>query len=288
MPVPSVDLAAVGPVLTGFGLMVAAATAWLLPFNSSLLEFSEAETQFLFPAPVSRRWLIIHRLIRSQLGMLFTSAVVAIASPSLDGYLRLRVAFAVWLLLCTVRVYFTGVTLSRARLLAGHAGTRRVAWLPLAVIAAAFGVVATALVAEFGSVPVRGAQDLFQRLASSLGSGAARAVLAPFVAVAWPLYADWPQPYLTALLASAAVLTASVVWVMLSDRAFQDAAEAAADRRSKWQGARASQHIAPPLGRGCWRRRADRKRPSPGNPRPRPSGRSTFDSSCASARYSWA
>ena len=37
------------------------------------------------------------------------------------------------------------------------------------------------------------------------------------------------------------MLTASVVWVMLSDRAFQDAAEAAADRRSKWQDARASQ-----------------------------------------------
>jgi ABC-2 type transport system permease protein len=233
-------LAAAGPALTGLGLLAGAAAAWLLPFNSGLLEFSDAETQFLMPAPVSRRWLILHRLIRSQLGILFTSAVVAVASPSLDGLLRLRVAFGVWLLLCTVRVYFTGVTLARAQLRTSDARARRVAWLPLAVLSTALVVVGAALVREFGSVPLRGGQDFLQRFTLVTGHGSAWLVLAPFRAAAWPLYAAWPQPYLTSLLASATVLSICVAWVLLSDGAFQAATEVAADRRARRQQAASS------------------------------------------------
>ena len=54
------------PAFGGLILMALAAGAWLFPLDSGLLEFSEAEMQFLFPAPVSRRQLLIHRLLRSQ------------------------------------------------------------------------------------------------------------------------------------------------------------------------------------------------------------------------------
>jgi ABC-2 type transport system permease protein len=230
---PTGLLASVGPALTGLGLLLGAAAAWLVPFNSGLLEFSDAETQFLFPAPVSRRGLILHRLMRSQLGMLFTSGVVALASPSLGGYLRLRVALGVWLLLCTVRVYFTGVTLARARLLTADTRARRVAWLPLAVIAGALLIVGAVLFNEFAGAPVHDSRDFLQRFAAVTSRGATWIILAPFTAVARPLYASWPQPYLTSMMASAAVLAACVAWVMLSDSAFQAATEAAADRRAQ-------------------------------------------------------
>lgn len=229
------QLVAAGPALAGVGLMAGAAAAWLLPFNSSLLEFSDAETQFLFPAPVSRRWLILHRLIRSQIGILFTSAVVAIASPSVDGYLRLRAAIGMWLLLCTVRVYFTGVTLSRARLLTGDRQVRRIAWLPLLALGTALVVVAAALVREFGPAQVVSGPDFLQRFTNVTSRGGARIALAPFTALTWPLFAGWPQPYLISLSASAAVLAICVVWVMMSDGAFQAVAEAAADRKSQLQ-----------------------------------------------------
>ena len=52
------------------------ALSWVLPGSSGLLTFSEAEIQFLFPAPVPRRQLLIHRMLRSQLGLLFGSFVV--------------------------------------------------------------------------------------------------------------------------------------------------------------------------------------------------------------------
>ena len=61
----------------GLALLAATAVGWLLPFDSGLLEFSQAEVQFLFPAPVSRRSLLMHRMMRSQIGMLFGAIIPA-------------------------------------------------------------------------------------------------------------------------------------------------------------------------------------------------------------------
>src|SRR6266542_5223116 len=41
----------------GVGLLTLAALAWVLPAGSTLLDFSEAETDLLFPAPLTRRQL---------------------------------------------------------------------------------------------------------------------------------------------------------------------------------------------------------------------------------------
>src|SRR5438477_3607906 len=38
------------PPIGGVGLLAYALVAWILPSSSSMLDFSEAETQFLFPA----------------------------------------------------------------------------------------------------------------------------------------------------------------------------------------------------------------------------------------------
>src|SRR5882724_9490443 len=103
------------PSLGGVMLLAGAAAAWLLPIDSGLLEFSDAELQFLFPAPVSRRQLLIHRLLRSQLGILFGALIIAVASPPTIGVSRLRLSIGAWILMVTAKIYFTGVTLARAR-----------------------------------------------------------------------------------------------------------------------------------------------------------------------------
>src|SRR5438045_376059 len=69
-PGPAALIASYGASFGGAAVLLMAALAWIFPGKSSLLAFTDAETDFLFPAPVSRRQLLIHRVIRSQFGLL--------------------------------------------------------------------------------------------------------------------------------------------------------------------------------------------------------------------------
>ena len=237
-------LAAAGPAIVGVLLLGATALAWLLPMNSGLLDFSESEIQFLFPAPVSRRALLIHRLMRSQLGIFFGSVVVGIVTPSVSGVSRLRIGVAAWVLLTISKVYFTVITLARTRLASRDPDARRVAWLPVAVNLAAVVIVAAALTRAFMEGPVTGVRDALDRIGALATSGLSGIVLWPFVAVARPLFAPWPGPFLAALGGSAIVFVPLVAWMLYSDDAFQDAAVDAAERRASEPSRRAATYRA--------------------------------------------
>jgi hypothetical protein len=226
-------LAALGPAIGGVLLLGAAALAWLVPMNSGLLECSESEIQFLFPAPVSRRALLMHRLMRSQLGILFGSVVVGIVTPPVSGVSRLRTSVAAWVLLTVSKVYFTVITLARTRLASRDPGARRVAWLPVAVNLAAVVIVAAALTRVFMGGQVTGLSDAVVRIGALATSGLSGIVLWPFVAVARPFFAPWPGPFLAALGGAAIVFVTLVAWMLYSDDAFQDAAADAAERRAR-------------------------------------------------------
>ncbi len=221
-----------GTGLVGLALLAMAAIGWLLPVESGLLEFTEAETQFLFPAPLLRRQLLIHRLMRSQLGLLFAAIVSAIAFPSAAIAGRVRFGLSMWLLLVTAKVYFTGVTLARTRLGSPSAGALRIAWTPLAVLVAALTIVGSAIGREFLRQAPTTFSDGLTRLGRVTLLGWPRIVLWPFVALARPLFAAWPGPYLVGLAGSLTVLAATTAWVLRSDEAFQDAAAEAAERRA--------------------------------------------------------
>jgi putative ABC exporter len=225
-------LRAAGAGLVGTALLLVSAVAWVMPFNSGLLEFSPAEVQFLFPAPVTRRALLVHRMLRSQLGLLFGGLIMAVAAPSTSPSQRLRVGMAMWLLLSVGKVYFTGVSLARARITSPDRPARRAAVLPLAAVLAAVGIAALAVARALTASPIAGMQDLVTRVAAATSTGAAGVVLWPFAAVARPLFADAPRDFLVALAMSALVLTAVVVWVLQTDAAFEDAAATAAERKA--------------------------------------------------------
>jgi ABC-2 type transport system permease protein len=221
-----------GPALVGLALLFMTALSWVLPMDSGLLDFSEAEIAFLFPAPVSRRGLLIHRMMRSQLGLLLTATIAGIAAPSLPGFFRLRVAIGMWLLLITSKVYFTGVTLARARLTSASAPARAVAWFPLGLVVAALSIVGIALIREFSGQPAGGWQDAMLRLGRISGTGLPHLALWPFTALAWPLFAAWPGPYLQSLGWAAAVFVLTATWVLESDGTFEDAAADVARKRA--------------------------------------------------------
>ena len=179
-----------GPAFTGMALLSWRRSAGSLPFDSGLLDFSEAETQFLFPAPVSRRQLLMHRMLRSQLGLLFGAVVLGVAVPSVSGVRPAVAGSAMWLLLVTGKVYYTGVSLARARIGAASARERRLAWLAPAVVACGGGDRGDR--ADAG-VPRRAALGISRPRCSLVGDVSLQPlphiVLWPFMALTRPVFA---------------------------------------------------------------------------------------------------
>ena len=187
-------------------LLLVAALGWVAPFESGLLEFSEAETQFLFPAPVTRRQLLVHRLLRSQLGMLFGAVILGITIPSSSGYRRLWVGIATWLVLLTGKIYFTGVSLSRARMRAASGARRLRAAVPAAIVGAAAAIVAVALVRAFVAAPPSALADIVALVAGVAAQPLPHLILLPFIALARPAFATSFGAYLPALAGALVVL----------------------------------------------------------------------------------
>ncbi len=217
---------------------------WVLPFESGLLDFSESEVQFLFPAPVSRRSLLVHRLMRSQIGILFGSLVAALVTPSFSGYSRLRVSAGVWLILSTGKVFFTGVSLARARLTSDNLQARRIARLPLAVMLAALAVVGGALYQSVTAAPIAGPRDVVQRITAVSEAGLPRVVMWPFMALSRPLFAPWPGPFAMSFALGLLVLLTVTIWVLQSDATFENATEEAHRAKAEsTKGARAKYRV---------------------------------------------
>ena len=71
------------------------------------------------------------------------------------------------------------------------------------------------------------------RVGTVTTTGLSSIVLWPFIALARPLFAEWPAAYLISLVWSALVLLAVVVWVLQIDAAFEDAAVAISQRKAQ-------------------------------------------------------
>ena len=223
-------LAASGPALMGAALLLLAALAWLFPFDSGLLDFSEAETDLLFPAPVTRRQLLLHRLLRSQIGILFGSAVVALAWPG-AGWARVRISLAMWLLFLTMRVYFTVVTLSRSRAQGATSG-RVAAAVPVAASIGACAAVIVPAVRALAATPLLGVADAFERIGTVSRQGVAAMALWPTMTLARPFFASSTAAFARSIAVAFALFGAVVAWMLRSDEAFQDATSEIAARRA--------------------------------------------------------
>jgi len=237
-----------GTALGGLIVFVLALQAWILPVGSGIFDYSEAERAMLFPAPVSRRQLLVHRLIRSQSGALFGSLVVALLAAPTWGLGRLRVGLGIWSLLVTIRVYFAAVLLTRARLRSTTASVRRVGWVTIGAFALALAVVGSSIAIRLQPAPASASQ-FFVQLSRATENGIAHVVLWPFIAVLRPmLMTTWPS-FARALAGSLAVLAATTVWMLTGDVAFDLAVGESSARASQEQSAPATRARA---GRVAW------------------------------------
>jgi hypothetical protein len=211
-------------------LACAALASWVLPFRSSLLDFTQAETGFLFPAPLSRRQLVLHRLLRSQAAVFTGALIMALAYPigSIGG--RLRGLVGVWLLLMTSHVFFTGVTLARG----GRRGRplRRVFVWPAALLpAAAVGSLAWSLFDASERVPLQTIGAVIDIVAASAQHRPAQLLLWPFVLLVRPLLVSTTADFLEAVAGALAVYAMTACWLLWADSSSVEAADAAAERQ---------------------------------------------------------
>jgi ABC-2 type transport system permease protein len=91
--------------------------AWALPADSGGLEFSETEIAFLFPAPLRRRDILLYKIVRAQPQAMFSALIMTVL-----GWWRNGLFVGVWAAISVLSVYFTMVSLGRARLRLMHVG----------------------------------------------------------------------------------------------------------------------------------------------------------------------
>jgi hypothetical protein len=129
----------------GLIVLVPILFAWALPDQEGGLVFSEAEIQFLFPAPLSRRQLLMYKVLRQQPQILISAAMMSLFGFGASRFVGLWIAFV------TAAIYFTAVSLARARLkLAGIGFLIR-----FVVVIAALAGIATMVVHAYASLNFR-------------------------------------------------------------------------------------------------------------------------------------
>jgi Putative ABC exporter len=217
------------------GLLLGAVGMWLFGGDSTALAFSQAEASFLFPAPVSRRQLVIYKIVRGQLPLLFNVLIwVLLLDAGRTGIPFWARAAALWLLFATIFLHRLGSSLVRTAWAEhGAAGVRRNV-LSLTVFAVIVVGVAASLVGHVAAL--RAAAGLSDRVAvlnSALAQLPARVVLWPFSALLAPLFANSLELWAHALPGAMLVVAVHVWWVLHTDTAFEEAALAATAERAR-------------------------------------------------------
>ena len=217
--------------------------SWILPASRAAVAFTEAEIAFLFPAPITRRTLVIMRLVKSQFALLLFSAFMTLLSGRfhLGSEVWMRIG-GWWVIMNTLNMHRLGASFALQRLRErGMAdGKRRV----LVVLV----LVAFVALVEFmrRSLPpppdlataLRGGGEVTNYIVQLLHTGPLRYVLAPFKLIVAPNFAHEGVTFLRALLPAFGIMALHFIWVVRADVSFEDASIEAAKKRAAFLAAR--------------------------------------------------
>jgi len=261
------DAGSIGRAFTLFStLFLALVTAkwWLFGAARGTLAFSPAELQFLFPAPVRRRDLVLYRVLSTQLQLLASALFVAVllhrGAPSLAVPLRV---VGLWLLFSTTFLHQMGVTLVRTGIAERGTGLRRNAPAIL-IVGLAIAAIVVSVARAFP--PVHAFADLpgaISAIGPALAAPIPSAVLAPFRWVLAPAYAPSAAQWLRALGPAILILAVHYLWVLRADATFEEAAVEASARRAARIAARGTSaaRVVPITARRPWAPLADAGQP---------------------------
>lgn len=229
--VPAAILGVFGVLIIGY-----LAWAWLFGTDKTALAFSRAEVALLFPAPVSRRGLILYKLASAQFGILVSVMVWSVLlNRGGDGALSSVMRGAgLWAAMSIFSLHRLGIGLLRAGATEhGAAGAKRS--IPaFAVFAAAAGLVGWTIWSHRGwlagdlELPV-----LTETFLAILDLPPASIVLYPISVAFAPIAERAPGPWSVAMLQALLLLALHVWWVLGSDAAFEEAAAEASETQAK-------------------------------------------------------
>lgn len=237
---------ATGPSLAGLVMVALASAIWLTPLSTSFLTFTPAEKAMLFAAPLTRRQLLMYRVMRAQWSSFFGAAVFAIAYPVASVPARLRGLAAGWLALMTLHLFLSGALLARLRLrtmgapVAGRAAAavaltraRVLLRLPQLLTVGAFAVVAVEIALAVRAHPVQTPRDVFDVIREVMQGGLTPHVLIPFLAVVRPLFAMSLSSFIAAMIPALVVYAMVLAWVVSSDDVVDTLAERSAEEPAR-------------------------------------------------------
>jgi len=217
-------------------LFVVVALAWVLPSNRRpTLAFTRADVQFLFTAPISRRRLVRYKILRSQLGVLFGSALVTFFMRPASTGQTCMVFIGVALMMTIFNLHLTGIALTRvtAPRPRGTGQLRR--WLPLVIVLAAVGVIGSDLARHWPEVAtaLTSGSSGMPELLRLMTSGLSGVVLWPFRALVGLPLADSPAAFAAALPWALLILALNYVWVLRTDVPFEEASAELAEKLAR-------------------------------------------------------
>jgi ABC-2 type transport system permease protein len=228
-------------LLASLALAIFAALSWFFRSPAPRLPLTEADVQFLMPAPLPGRSVVHFALLRSQLPLLFSAFITGLVfSRGLSASGGQRVV-AYWLLLSTLHFHGLGLAFSKASLRERAGTVARVVDRGLVVVAALTAVALVLwavdgvrlVVAAVGTGRFPGSSALAPVLSGWTAGWVPRLLLAPFRAVLAPVFAPDPVRFRDALPPALAILVAHYFWVARVTRRYEEAALEGARRRSE-------------------------------------------------------
>ena len=224
--------------LVALALLLYVLVEWVVSGARAQLAFTEAEVDFLFPAPLTRTSLIHFSLLRSQLAIFFSSFLLGLLFRRGGGFSGhpLQSVTGIWLLLSMLKLHAMGASFTRERLL--DLGLRP--WLRRIVAACVALAIALACAWSMRGVlhapPAEALSDLAllrRWFEAIVGTAPLSWLLLPFRWAVAPIFATDAAAFLRALPAALALLALHYLWVVRAQVSFEDAAIVQARKRAE-------------------------------------------------------
>jgi len=213
----------------------AALALFLLPYwftDSALLAiaFSRPEVAMLFPAPVSRRALLLYKIVRVQVATIISVTIIVLlwGRGLAPGAPHWMAAIGLFTLFATMHLHRMGAALVQvAAIRHGRSALKR-NWLSqlvgLVVTATVISVIASQGFTAAGDSPAGPLTTFLNGLTAALSQPWVRVVLSPFALVVAPAFARSATEWWPAFAGAVGVLALHLVWVLRSHAAFEEAA----------------------------------------------------------------